>query len=165
MAGRLDPGNSQRLVRAWEVLRATGRSLAEWQAEPRQGGLDAASCVVAVTPPRDALYAACDKRFETMLNQGALDEVRALMALELDPALPVMKALGRGELAAYLRGETTLPVALAAAQQATRNYAKRQSTWFRHQIVPEIALVEQLSESECQKIFSFIREFLLTGPK
>jgi len=79
--------------------------------------------------------------------------------------MPVMKALGVGEFAAYLRGESDLPAALQAAQQATRNYAKRQLTWFRHQIIPDFSQVEQFSESEYKKIFSFIREFLLTGGK
>jgi tRNA dimethylallyltransferase len=159
MAERLNAANSQRVVRAWEVLAATGRSLAEWQAEPRQGGLGADSRIIAITPPRDLLYRNCDHRLEHMLQHGALEEVRALTALGLDPALPVMKALGVAEFSAYLRGEMTLQESLAAAQQATRNYAKRQLTWFRHQIVTDLTLTEQFSEREIEKIFSFIRSF------
>jgi tRNA dimethylallyltransferase len=157
MAARLDPGNSQRLVRAWEVLQATGRSLAKWQAEPRQGGLDATSRIITVIPPRPRLYAACDGRLAAMLQHGALEEVQALLALRLDPALPVMKALGVAELAAHLRGDCGLADALAAAQRATRNYAKRQMTWFRHQLVADFVINTQLSESEIERIFSFIR--------
>jgi tRNA dimethylallyltransferase len=165
MAARLDPGNSQRLVRAWEVLQATGRSLAEWQDEPRQGGLTAERRIVTLLPERLALYQACDQRLAAMVEQGALEEVAALIERRLDPALPAMKALGVAELAAHLRGELSLSAALATAQQATRNYAKRQMTWFRHQLVADLEVTEQLSESQSDKIFSFIRHFLLTAPK
>ncbi len=163
MAGRLDANNSQRLMRAWEVLQATGRSLADWQSDPREGGLQAASFVISMIPPRDQLYLACDMRLAAMLARGALDEVAALLALDLDPALPVMKALGVADLTAYLHGVVSLEAALAAAQQTTRNYAKRQLTWFRHQLIPQITLNEQLSERLDDKIFAFIRQFLLTG--
>jgi tRNA dimethylallyltransferase len=163
MASRLDPGNSQRLVRAWEVLEATGRSLADWQADPREGGLDADSLTLLMAPPRDALYRSCDARLVTMLDQGALDEVAALTALGLDPALPVMKALGVPELAAHLAGELSLAEALAAAQQSTRRYAKRQTTWFRHQLIAQMTIEEKFSESLPERIFSFIRQFLLTA--
>lgn len=163
MAERLDPGNSQRLVRAWEVIEATGRSLAEWQADPREGGLDADSATLLLHPPRDALYANCDRRLEVMLEAGALDEVTALVKLGLDPALPVMKALGVAEFSAHLRGDLPLDQALALAQQSTRRYAKRQTTWFRHQLIPQMTINEQLSESLMEKIYPFIRSFLLTG--
>lgn len=162
MAARLDPGNSQRLVRAWEVIEATGRSLAEWQADPREGGLDADSATLLLAPPREALYANCDKRLELMLEAGALEEVAALLKLGLDPALPVMKALGVAEFAAHLSGELALDEALAMAQQATRRYAKRQTTWFRHQLIPDTSIDEKFSERLLEKIFSFIRLGLLT---
>ena len=157
MAARLDPGNSQRLVRAWEVLEATGRSLADWQADPREGGLDADATTILLAPPRGDLYRSCDMRLEKMLDQGALDEVRDLVALGLDPALPVMKALGVAEFAAHLRGEASLTDALALAQQSTRRYAKRQTTWFRHQLIPQMAVEEKFSESLLDRIFAFIR--------
>ncbi|WP_449686558.1 hypothetical protein [Aerophototrophica crusticola] len=89
---------------------------------------------LVVEPPRDRLYAQCDARFLAMLEQGALDEVRQLAVLGLDPDLPAMKALGVPELLAHLRGEVPLADATARAQQMTRNYAKRQLTWFRHQL-------------------------------
>jgi tRNA dimethylallyltransferase len=163
MAARLDPGNSQRLVRAWEVLAATGRSLADWQADPREGGLDAQSVTLLISPPREVLHAKCDRRLEIMLEQGALAEVEALMALGLDPALPAMKALGVAEFSAHLRGEADLASALALAQQSTRRYAKRQGTWFRHQLIPQMTISEQLSESLMEKIYAFIRSSLLTA--
>ncbi len=163
MAARLDPGNSQRLVRAWEVLAATGKSLADWQAEPRLGGVPAHCCTVILAPPRDSLYASCDDRLAAMVRQGALDEVAGLLALGLAPGQPVMKALGVAQLADYLQGSLDLDAALALARQATRNYAKRQSTWFRHQLIPQMRLEEKFSESLVDKIFSFIRQFLLTG--
>lgn len=168
MAARLAPADTQRLVRAWEVLEATGRSLAEWQAEaPVAGAAPARFLRLVRLPPRAALYAACDARFRAMVDAGALEEVRALLDLGLDPALPVMKAVGVAELASHLAGEAALDEAIARAQQATRNYAKRQMTWLRTQgglDAPDtIRLAEQHSESLDPKIFKIIRRFVLTG--
>lgn len=162
MAARLDASNSQRLARAWEVLAATGRSLAEWQATPPEGAVPARWLTYALLPPRDALYANCDRRFRLMMDQGALDEVAALLTLDLDPAAPAMKALGVPELAAHLRGDIGRDEAVTRATQATRNYAKRQVTWFRHQLGNPEVLSAQFSQSMAQKIFPFIRQFLLT---
>lgn len=164
MAARLDPGNSQRLARAWEVLEATGRSLAQWQDEPRQGGVAANWLTLVLDPARPRLYAQCESRFRAMMAAGALDEVRAFEALRLASDLPIAKALGRRELAAHLAGEMDLETAIAAAQQATRNYAKRQATWFRHQLNASITITEQLSESLIGTIFLKIRQHLLTAP-
>ena len=139
MQAKLQPGDTQRVLRAWTVLRATGRSLAEWQAEPRvgalctsEGGYDVKMLVL--NPPRAALYARCDARFEAMLAAGALDEVRGLLSEDLPPDLPLLKACGYPELARHLRGELSLAAAVGKAQQATRNYAKRQVTWFTNQL-------------------------------
>ena len=170
MASRLAPGDRQRLIRAWEVIEATGRSLAVWQAEPARPDPNepplAPLCFV-LEPPRTALYAACDARFSAMLEAGALEEAARLAKLGLDPALPAMKAVGVPELLAHLRGELDLAAAAAAAQQATRRYAKRQLTWFRHQIpgaerLRPDGVGEQFSESLRPIIFAFIRQFLLT---
>lgn len=165
MAARLHPSNSQRLMRAWEVLAATGRSLADWQAEPAVAPVSARFFTIALLPPRERLYAQCDARFAAMIGQGAAAEVRALLALGLDPALPALRALGVGELAAHLKSEMSLEAAVAAAQQATRRYAKRQMTWFRHQLVADHSVVTQLSESLEDGIFANIRQFLLTKTK
>lgn len=162
MAARLDPANSQRLARAWEVIEASGKSLAEWQALPMEGAVDAHWLTLSLAPPREVLYEKCDRRFEVMMEHGALEEVRTLAALDLDPALPAMKALGIPELTALLAGTLSREQAVLAAQKATRNYAKRQLTWFRHQLEKPEVVSAQLSERIFDEIFAKIRHFLLT---
>jgi tRNA dimethylallyltransferase len=133
-ARQLAPADATRIARALEVLRSTGETLAHWQAR-REGGIGGAVALTAAVllPDRDWLYDRCDRRFAAMLVRGAIAEVEALLARELDPALPVMRAIGVREIAGYLRGEWSLAEAEAMASQATRNYAKRQYTWFRRQ--------------------------------
>lgn len=162
-ASRLAPGNSQRLMRAWEVLEATGRPLADWQREPPINRLDATVMSIVLLPPSAQLYPVCDGRFQRMVSVGALDEVRAFLARGVNPALPIGKALGLNQLADHLRGTCRLEAAVARAQRATRNYAKRQLTWFRHQMAAGTVVDAQFSESFLPKIFAFIRQFLLTG--
>jgi tRNA dimethylallyltransferase len=130
---RLPEGDTQRLVRAWEVFAATGKPMSHFQALERAPLIGAVDARVVVEPPRDVLYARCDARAEAMLGEGAVEEVRRLLGRNLDPALPVMKALGVAEIAALLRGETDRDEALARLQQNTRRFAKRQLTWFRNQ--------------------------------
>lgn len=164
-AARLSPGDQQRVIRALEVHRATGQTLSRWLSVGNQGALAHVDFqALVLQPPRAALYEQIDARFVQMLDQGALDEVRALRALGLDPELPAMKAVGVRELAAYLDGKTSLDAAISAAQQASRNYAKRQLTWFRNQIPEAERFFAQYSESKKPEIFSFIRQFLLTHP-
>ena len=166
---RLDPaaaacfpaGDRTRLTRAYEVVRATGRPIAEWQ-ERAASPAPFRFATLLLNPPRAALYAACDARFAAMIAAGALDEARALMARGLDPGLPAMKAVGVPELMRHLRGEMILEAAIAAAQQATRRYAKRQVTWFRHQLDADLTCTEQYSESFLHCSRHFIDEFLLT---
>jgi len=163
-AKRLPDGDRQRLIRAWEVVEATGHPLADWhRRQPAKHGTPRRStlCIVLL-PPRDTLYAALDSRFEGMLAAGALDEVADLMALGLDPGLPAMKSVGVRELARCLTGEWTLASATAAAQQSTRRLAKRQTTWLRHQMQPALTIREQYSERLRDEILSFIRRSLLT---
>ena len=156
-AARISPGDRQRLCRAFEVLETTGRALSEWQ-QATSPALDPGRWrSVALEPPRQALYARCDARLEAMLARGALEEVRELMARDLDPALPAMKAVGVRELAAHLAGKTDLPRAVALAQQETRRYAKRQLTWLRGQI-PEWP---RLTEAEPDAQW---RQFLALNP-
>lgn len=159
MAARLRPGDSQRLIRAWEVVTATGQSLAVFQqalpAPPKLWFVP-----IRLLPPREVLYAACDARCVRMLAEGALDEVRALQSLELDPDLPAMRALGVRELIQLLDGDVSRDAALAAFQQATRNYAKRQLTWFRHQMPKAQTWAAQFSESLTEETFSFIRNLV-----
>ncbi|TPW03410.1 MAG: tRNA dimethylallyltransferase [bacterium] len=130
---RIEAGDRQRLTRAWAVAQHTGRALSDWTADTTPL-LDPGSWTgQVIEPERQILYANCDLRVAQMVEAGALDEVRALVARGLDPALPAMKAVGVRELGAHLAGETTLAAAVEATRQATRNYAKRQLTWFRNQ--------------------------------
>ena len=133
-AARIDASDKARITRALEVILSTGRTLAEWQKD-RKGGIsrDIDLRPLILLPPRKWLYARCDERFARMIEAGAVLEVEALISRKLNPNLPVMRAIGVPELTAYLRGETTLDEAVAAGQQATRRYAKRQYTWFAHQ--------------------------------
>ena len=133
-AARLGPADSARIARALEVIVSTGRSLSDWQ-QQRSGGIarEVALRPLILLPTRDWLYKRCDARFAHMMESGAVAEVAALLARRLNPALPVMRAIGVREIAALLAGEMTREQALAAGQQATRNYAKRQYTWFAHQ--------------------------------
>lgn len=133
-AALLSPADSQRISRALEVVRSTGKPLGHWQ-QRREGGIaDAVTLApLVLQPERQALYDKCDARFAQMLEQGAADEVERLLARKLDPALPVMRAIGVAEITALLRSEITRGEALERGQQATRNYAKRQYTWLRNQ--------------------------------
>lgn len=133
-AAALNAGDTTRIARALEVVRSTGKPLAHWQ-ERREGGIGERIALhsAIVLPERDGLYTRCDARFARMLDEGAVEEVEALLARTLDPTLPVMRAIGVPEIAGWLRGEWTRQDALVRGQQATRNYAKRQYTWFRRQ--------------------------------
>lgn len=137
-AAVLHPSDTTRIARALEVVRSTGRSLADWQGE-RTGGIGDAVALrpLILLPDRQWLYERCDRRFALMMDQGAVAEVEALLARRLDPALPAMRAIGVREIAALLAGDCTRDAAIAAGQQATRNYAKRQYTWLRHQLPAE----------------------------
>lgn len=162
-AGRLFPGDKQRLIRAFEVVRATGVPISDWQQRSCPGAAYRFATIL-LAPPRDRLYAACDARFEQMIEAGALAEATALANRGLDPELPAMKAVGLPELLSHLHGEIPLGEAIAAAQRATRRYAKRQLTWFRRQVTPDLALNAQFSESLLRCSRHFIDGFLLTEP-
>lgn len=142
-AGRIEAGDRQRLTRAWAVAAHTGRALSDWTADTTPLLAPGSWTGLVVEPDRAALYANCDARVARMVEAGALDEVRALVARGLDPVLPAMKAVGVREFAAHLAGETTLEAAVEATRQATRHYAKRQLTWFRNQ-TPEWARVSPI---------------------
>ena len=157
LAARVEPADRQRLMRALAVYEASGRPLSEWQKLP-PGPSPFQAKILWLNPPREALYARCNARLEAMLNQGALEEVTALLARGLDPALPAMKALGMAELGALARGELASADALAAAQQATRRFAKRQLTWFRNRFGNEDRHDAQFSESLSGKILRKIQK-------
>jgi tRNA dimethylallyltransferase len=132
-ASRIERNDRQRLIRAYEVATHTGKALGDWYSASAGDENDGTEYERhLLMPDRAHLYAQCDRRFEMMMERGAIEEVRALMARNLSPDLPAMKILGVREIAAYLNGETTLPAAISKTQQMTRNYAKRQMTWFRN---------------------------------
>jgi len=166
-AATLRPSDGQRLARAWEVWASTGTGLTAWQAQtaiPAPWNFTA----ILLDPPREALRAAIAGRFAAMIRQGAIAEVEALLAQNLDPSLPAMRAHGVPELAAYLRAEITLTEAKRRAELVTGQYTKRQATWFRHRqlaapaqshtIHARIAGLEQFSERELANLVKFIRE-------
>jgi tRNA dimethylallyltransferase len=133
-AERLRPTDSARINRALEVILSTGRTLVEWQKQ-REGGIggEVELRPLLLLPPRKWLYARCNERFSRMIDEGSVSEVEALLARNLNPNLPVMRAIGVREVSGYLLGQCSLDEAIAAGQQATRRYAKRQYTWFAHQ--------------------------------
>ncbi|HEY8275551.1 MAG TPA: tRNA (adenosine(37)-N6)-dimethylallyltransferase MiaA, partial [Methyloceanibacter sp.] len=132
IAPRLLGGDTQRLVRALEVIDATGISLAEWQGTNAPPILDPSQTLrLVVAPEREPLYAAIDARFDAMMEQGVVEEVQRLLALRLEPGLPAMRAHGVRELAAYLAGAVSREDAVAKAKTESRRYAKRQMTWLR----------------------------------
>jgi tRNA dimethylallyltransferase len=163
LGDRLEPGDSQRLQRAWAVARATGRPLSSWQAETHGGRADLAFRTVLLFPPRPASADAVDARFRRMVDTGAIAEVRALLALALDRSLPAMRAIGVPQLTDFIERKCSLDRAIEAAVIATRQYAKRQRTWFRHQFVSDLLIGAQYLQSDFAKIFSEIRSKLLTG--
>jgi tRNA dimethylallyltransferase len=134
-AARLHPNDTGRLQRALEVIRSTGRPIAAWR-ESRVGGIADSVRIELETilMPVAELYARCDERVDRMIAAGAVAEVAALRERRLDPALPVMRAIGVNELSQWLDAKLPLEEAVAAVKQATRNYAKRQRTWLRHQM-------------------------------
>jgi tRNA dimethylallyltransferase len=133
-AARLSPADTTRVARALEVVRSTGHPLTAWQREKRDGiGAEVRLLPIVLLPPREWLYERCDRRFEQMMGHEGMEEVRALLARKLDPMLPVMRAIGVREIAAFVTGELSRAECIAAGQTATRQYAKRQYTWFSRQ--------------------------------
>ncbi len=165
-AATLNPGDSQRVARAYEIWLGTGRGLVEWQRDaPALPPAPHRFAALLLDPPREALREAIAERFDAMLASGAVEEVRAL--LHLDPALPAMRAHGVPEIAALLRGEMGAHAARDQAVLHTHQYTKRQGTWFRHQalvaptqlhtIHARFAGLAQFSQSNWAKIDSFVQ--------
>ncbi len=160
-AAQLRPTDPQRIVRALEVLEATGRPLAEWQAEKSPPLLPLNRVYpIALTIDRDELYRRCDARFDAMLTAGAIEEAQAMAALGLAPNLPAMRAVGLPPLLTHLRGEASLEDAAAAAKTSTRNYAKRQLTWIRGTFPSWNTPGAQLLERTKHEINIFLRNRL-----
>lgn len=163
LAARLPATDSQRIARGLEVATATGRTLSDWQREPLRPLAPGPFLKLRLDPERDWLHERIDRRFDAMLDAGALAEVEALLALGLPATLPVMKALGVPQLKAHLRGKMALEIATEDAKRESRRYAKRQQTWFRNRMISWNPLSAQFSKRQLAEIFSFIDESGLTG--
>ncbi len=133
-ASRLAPADTTRTARALEVIRSTGKPMVDWHGNPVGGIGDQVDLhPLILVPDRERLYARCDLRFEWMLDRGAITEVETLIARDLDPELPVMRAIGVREIATWLEGRVSRDEMIQSGQMSTRQYAKRQFTWFRNQ--------------------------------
>ena len=159
-ASRIKSGDTNRLLRAWEVFTATTKPLSYWHKKSRKAGSQHKFFKVCLMPERKALYSICDQRFLEFVEQGAVEEARAFDFITASPELPASKTLGLLELIKYTKGELELSDAVEQAQRATRRYAKRQLTWFRHQL-DEDFLIQNLScsktVSDCfKKIVNFL---------
>jgi len=158
-AANLAPADTTRIARALEVVRSTGAPMAHWHAQ-RTGGIGGRVAVSAVVlmPERSWLYERCDRRFAAMWQSGAVEEVRALLARDLDPDLPVMRAIGVREVTAMLNGDMDAKTAIASGSQATRNYAKRQYTWLRNQMPgdwPRLSIENYIAQPNIASLFQF----------
>lgn len=164
-AARLSPTDRHRMVRAWEILEHTGLSQVGWIEDDKGSPPPGIHFLtILLLPARPTLFERCDARFAEMIAGGAVAEARALMALGLPFDAPVMKAVGLAPLLRCLAGEISLDEARILGQRDTRRYAKRQTTWFKNQLSPDMLLHEQFSESIHDRIFPFISDFLLTPP-
>ena len=160
-AMQLNPGDTQRVMRALEVLEATGRSLANWQAEAKTApDSDWRFHTLLIEPDRSELNRVIEDRFQQMIGQGALREVAGLDGIDGD--LPALKAVGVADLRLHLADQMSLDEAVTRAQTATRRFAKRQTTWFKNQIIADKSIKTQYSESLTGELFSFIRNCVLT---
>ncbi|MEM7120901.1 MAG: tRNA (adenosine(37)-N6)-dimethylallyltransferase MiaA [Pseudomonadota bacterium] len=167
LAQRIPVGDAQRLIRLLEVHEATGEPLSAWQQQPRRNAWPGPVLFLVLRPDRAVLYQACNERFDAMMAAGALQEVAALTDRDLSPDLPAMRALGVPPLLAHIRGEMAVDEAVQTAKTATRRYAKRQLTWFRHQAGDAIVLDDQDAAERLACARAHISGFLLTakGPK
>ena len=158
MAEKLKPNDSQRIVRALEVVEATGVSLSEWHARDRSTPVLAGDDIVrlVVSVERQEIYRRCDQRLDMMIEAGGLDEVRDLLALNLDPRLPAMKALGVPQLRQYLKGEVALEYAIEKTKTETRRYAKRQLTWIKRNMIAW----KQVNAQQMEKIIEYFLSFI-----
>lgn len=158
MALRLEPNDGQRIVRALEVFHATGKSLAEWQQTAGTPIIDPAEVIkLVMLPERDDLRARTDARFSKMIASGALAEAEALAALNLDPSLPAMRAIGVAPLVAAVTGRASLEEAISQAQAETRQYLKRQTTWIKSHMITWKHVFTQLKDSNEAELLAFIQ--------
>lgn len=150
MAKRLHPHDRQRLIRAWSVKEATGRSLYEWW-QPGNSVLPINYLLTTLVPERTVLYENCNQRFLKMIKDGAIEEANAIYRMQLQPHLPGLGILGLKQLFAYFKGDISCEQAIELSQQATRHYAKRQTTWFRNQLADPLPIPIDSQESSSLK--------------
>lgn len=159
MARRLAKGDSQRMVRALEVIEQTGVSLSQWQqVAPQKIYNEHQIITFFFSPEREKTYQNCEKRFHLMLDRGVIEEIKALQSMNLEPTVPAMKAHGVPELLAYLNGQMTLEQASAQAILNTRHYIKRQWTWYRHQMPDAIRLDADHYKTARQQVIEKIQK-------
>ena len=162
-AAGLNPSDGQRIVRALEIFVHTGRGLRSWQTGRIQDAPpDMRFLAVSILPPREDLYAAANERFDRMLDNGAIEEVAALLARAPAEDFPLLKAVGVPPIRAYIGEQIDRGRMTELGKRDTRRYAKRQLTWFRHQFIPQITIKTKFSECNLDQIFAEIRIFLLT---
>lgn len=162
-AARLPASDRQRLIRAAAVFAATGQTLSDWQrAQTSEPGYLARYGIVVLMPPRAEIYDAINARFDRMMEAGAMAEAEAFAELGIPDDMPSARAVGVAELLRVIRGEMELETAVIKAKTASRHLAKRQITWFKRQIRADITSDEKYMERDNDKIFSFIRQFVLT---
>jgi tRNA dimethylallyltransferase len=162
-ADRLNPADGQRIVRALEIFQHTGKPLSDWQsAETNSAPTGLRFFTIVTAPPHEDLYAAINDRFDRMLEAGAVKEVETLLAAGPDEDFPPLKAVGVPPIRAFVEGGIDRDRMRELGKRDTRRYAKRQGTWFRHQIIPHFTLETKLSEKTPGKIFPEISDFLLT---
>lgn len=162
-AARISSNDPQRIARAWEVLEATGQPISWWQNQPTRPPIAARYFSMVLMPTRETLHDLCNRRFDAMLAAGAIDQVRALAESGVGDTAAVMRALGARELLAHILGGAPLAGATEAAKAATRQYAKRQTTWFKNQFHANYTSDTQFYERLLPEIFTKIDRFLLTG--
>lgn len=161
MAATLHQQDDSRIKRALEVVRSTGKSMIVWR-EAKEGGIGATVALhpLILLPPRDWLYARCDVRFEAMMAGGGVAEVESLLARQLPADAPIMRAIGVPEISGMLRGELDQSTAIDRGKAATRQYAKRQYTWFRNQPPPEWPRHQKAINSENNEMFERLFHYL-----
>ena len=148
-AARIRPSDGQRIVRALEVFSTSGRSIVDWQADRGEALVSSErATMIVIEPDRAELAARIERRFAAMIEEGAIAEVEALLALDLPDSMPAMKAIGVAELRAVIEGRASEAEAVEKAAAATRQYAKRQSTWFRNQLGPEWRRISDISAAQ-----------------
>lgn len=165
LARRVGATDPQRLARALEVFETTGETMTSWQQKPREKPFEGTFARIVIEPDRQWVYDRIEQRFDTMVTSGAMEEIADLASRNLDPELPLMKALGVSELMSVQRGELALDVAVSEIKTKTRRFAKRQMTWFRNQMISWNRVHTQDMETKIDESFSIILNSGLTLPK